>query len=127
MLSLDADEEASPELHEEITATIADPQVRDAYAIRRRNVFLGRWMRYGGLYPDWQVRLFRRGCGRFVERAVHESVIVEGTRCAQLSNGVSLAGRRVLIPLKNMRLPIKKHACLLTGNLVKHFGVLSIL
>ena len=80
VLSLDADEEASPELHHEIAATIADPQVRDAYAIRRRNVFLGRWMRYGGLYPDWQVRLFRRRRGRFVERAVHESVIVEGTR-----------------------------------------------
>ena len=80
VLSLDADEEASPDLHQEIAAAIADPQARDAYAIRRRNVFLGRWMRYGGLYPDWQVRLFRRGCGRFVERAVHESVSVNGTR-----------------------------------------------
>jgi glycosyltransferase involved in cell wall biosynthesis len=79
VLSMDADEEASPELREEIAAAIADSQVCDGYAIRRRNVFLGRWMRYGGLYPDWQVRLFRRGCGRFVERAVHESVIVDGT------------------------------------------------
>ena len=78
VLSLDADEEASPELREEIAAAIADSQGFDGYAIRRRNVFLGQWIRHGGLYPDWQVRLFRRGRGRFVERAVHESVSVEG-------------------------------------------------
>lgn len=79
VFSLDADEEASPELCEEIATAIADPQACDGYAIRRRNVFLGRWIRYGGLYPDWQVRLFRRGRGRFIERAVHESVSVAGT------------------------------------------------
>ena len=78
VLSLDADEEASPELREEIAAAIADPQACDGYAIRRRNVFLGQWIRHGGLYPDWQVRLFRRGRGRFAERAVHESVSVTG-------------------------------------------------
>jgi hypothetical protein len=39
----------------------------------------GRWIRHGGLYPDWQLRLFRRGQGRFVARAVHESVDVTGT------------------------------------------------
>jgi hypothetical protein len=38
----------------------------------------GRWIRHGRLYPDWQLRLFRRGRGRFVERAVHESARVDG-------------------------------------------------
>jgi hypothetical protein len=47
--------------------------------VRRQNVFLDRWIRHGGLYPDWQVRLFRRGRGRFVDRAVHESVTVDGS------------------------------------------------
>jgi glycosyltransferase involved in cell wall biosynthesis len=78
ILSLDADEEASPELREEIAAIQADPRACDGYAVRRRNVFLGRFVRHGGLYPDWQVRLFRRGRGRFAERAVHESVTVTG-------------------------------------------------
>jgi len=36
-------------------------------------------VRHGGLYPDWQLRLFYRGRGAFVERAVHESVRVDGT------------------------------------------------
>ena len=45
----------------------------------RRNIFWGRWVRHGGLYPDWQLRFFRRGRGRFVDQAVHESVEVTGT------------------------------------------------
>jgi glycosyltransferase involved in cell wall biosynthesis len=79
ILSLDADEEASPELRDEIVTTIAETHACDGYAVRRRNMFLGQWIRHGGLYPDWQVRLFRRGRGRFVERAVHESVRIEGS------------------------------------------------
>jgi glycosyltransferase involved in cell wall biosynthesis len=77
-LSLDADEVVSPELRAEIAGILASDGPADGYAVPRRNIFWGRWVRHGGLYPDWQVRLFRRGRGRFVERAVHESVRVEG-------------------------------------------------
>jgi glycosyltransferase involved in cell wall biosynthesis len=77
ILSLDADEEVSPELGEEIRRTIAAPAA-DGYAVPRRNIFWGRWVRHGRLYPDWQLRLFRRGRGRFVERPVHESVQIDG-------------------------------------------------
>ncbi|HEV8585040.1 MAG TPA: glycosyltransferase family 2 protein [Methylomirabilota bacterium] len=78
VLSLDADEVVSAELRAEIAAVLALDGPADGYAVPRRNIFWGRWVRHGGLYPDWQVRLFRRGRGRFVERAVHESVAVEG-------------------------------------------------
>ena len=78
ILSLDADEEASPELRDEIVAIAGDAGACDGYAVRRRNVFLGQWIRHGGVYPDWQVRFFRRGHGHFVERPVHESVHVQG-------------------------------------------------
>jgi glycosyltransferase involved in cell wall biosynthesis len=80
VLSLDADEEVSPELRDEIQRLLAQPQPTpcDGYAVPRKNIFWGRWIRHGGLYPDWQMRLFRRGRGRFVDRAVHESVQVEG-------------------------------------------------
>ena len=70
----------SPELRDEIRAMLAGGGRADGYRVPRRNVFWGRWVRHGGLYPDWQLRLFRRGRGRFVERAVHESVRVDGTR-----------------------------------------------
>ena len=77
-LSLDADEIVSAELAADIGAVLAANGPADGYAVPRRNIFWGRWVRHGGLYPDWQLRLFRRGSGRFVVRAVHESVSVEG-------------------------------------------------
>lgn len=78
VLSLDADEEVSPELHGEILSVLAADGAPDGFRIARRNIFWGRFIRHGRLYPDWQVRLFRRGRGRFVERDVHESVDVTG-------------------------------------------------
>ena len=77
ILSLDADETVSPALREEIEAVVERDGPRDGYEVPRRNIFWGRWVRHGGLYPDWQVRLFRRGRGRFGQRAVHESVRVD--------------------------------------------------
>ena len=78
ILSVDADEEVSAELRAEIQAILADRSAAAGYAVPRRNIFWDRWIRHGGLYPDWQIRLFRRGRGRFVERAVHEAAEVEG-------------------------------------------------
>ena len=78
ILSLDADEEVTPELADEIRRVIAAPTA-DGYAVPRRNSFWGRWVRHGLLYPDWQTRLFRRDRGRFVERQVHESAEIAGS------------------------------------------------
>jgi len=78
VLSLDADEVVSPELRAEIARVLASDGPADGYAVPRRNIFCGRWVRHGGLYPDRQLRLFRRGRGRFEARAVHESVRVDG-------------------------------------------------
>lgn len=85
ILSLDADERVTPELRAEIQRVLAADGPADGYALPRKNLFWGAWVRHGGLYPDWQLRLFRRGRGRFVERAVHESIQVRGrvTRLAQ--------------------------------------------
>jgi glycosyltransferase involved in cell wall biosynthesis len=63
ILLLDADEEVSPGLAEEIRAVIADPNAVSGYWLPRTNLFLGRWMRHGGFYPDPKLRLFRRGRG----------------------------------------------------------------
>jgi hypothetical protein len=48
------------------------------YWIPRKNYFLGRWIRHGGFWPDRKLRLFRRGYGRFENRAVHETIKVTG-------------------------------------------------
>ena len=87
VLSLDADEELTEALRAEIGRMLeADGQITpqiDAYLLRVRHVFLKRWMRHGGYYPDLKMRLFRRiaidgSPQRFTERVVHESVLVKG-------------------------------------------------
>ena len=78
ILSLDADERVTPELGRRVNAILRDDGPADGYLIPRRNLFWGAWVRHGGLYPDHQLRLFRRGAGRFVDDAVHESVRLTG-------------------------------------------------
>ena len=84
VLSLDADESVSPELAASIQKVLAAPSPQTAYALRRRNFFLGRWIRHGGFYPDPKLRLFRRTAANFVrtpqfeERPVHETIVFDG-------------------------------------------------
>jgi glycosyltransferase involved in cell wall biosynthesis len=67
IFSLDADEELTPELQTEIRALLkAEPRF-DAYWVPRRNQIFGRWMRHGGQYPDYKLRLFRQGTARLRE------------------------------------------------------------
>jgi len=69
IFTLDADERVGPELARELASTTAAP-AHEAYAVRRRNVFLGKLVSYGGWGNDWVVRLFRRN-RRFRETRVH--------------------------------------------------------
>jgi glycosyltransferase involved in cell wall biosynthesis len=84
ILSLDADEALTPELQTEIRALLSGFPSGDAYLIRRRNLFLGRWIRHGGYYPDPKLRLFRRHAAnfapptRFTNRLVHETIALDG-------------------------------------------------
>src|SRR2546428_6165818 len=97
ILSLDADEEVDTGLAEEIGFLIlgnprhlvsggvpvyqkgAVASTVHGFWIRRKNHFLGRWIKHGGFWPDPKLRLFRRGEASFEERAVHETVQVKGT------------------------------------------------
>ncbi len=67
IFSLDADEELTPELGAEIRALLAGEPKLDAWWVPRRNQVFGRWMRHGGQYPDYKLRLFRRGTARLPE------------------------------------------------------------
>lgn len=79
ILSLDADEEATPGLKDEIAKLASDQSPKDGYFIPRRNMFLGRFIRHGGFYPDAKLRLFRRGAATFEARLVHEDAQLKGT------------------------------------------------
>lgn len=78
ILSLDADERVSPQLREEIATALGQNRDIRGYFISRRNFFLGKWIRHGGWFPDYTLRLFRKGFAKFQERDVHERVVVTG-------------------------------------------------
>lgn len=76
VFSIDADEEAPPELGREIRGL---DFTRDAYEVPRRVRYMDRWIRHGIWYPGYVVRLFRRDRARFQDEIVHESVEVDGS------------------------------------------------
>lgn len=82
ILNLDADERLTPELVREMAAL--QPEA-DGYMLRRRTVFRGRWIRHGGHYPNYQLRLFRRGKGRCEDRLYDQHFLVDG-RVSRLRN-----------------------------------------
>jgi len=79
VLCLDADERVTPELAEQIALVFTrDNPGASAFAVARRNRFLGRWLNHGEGYPDWNVRLFDRRWAHWSDDVVHERVIVDG-------------------------------------------------
>ncbi len=88
VLIVDCDERITPELWQEIAQVIQNPDY-NGYYLNRRVFFLGKWIRHGGKYPDWNMRLFRHKKGRYEnlgtegvrntgDNEVHEHVILSG-------------------------------------------------
>lgn len=78
ILNLDADERVTDELSVEIDKLQADADV-NGYLIPRQNIIFGKWIRNGIWWPDYQLRLFRRGKGKFPEKHIHEYIEIEGS------------------------------------------------
>ena len=88
VLIVDCDERITPDLWDEIAIAIQDSNY-EGYYINRRVYFLGKWIRHGGKYPDWNLRLFKHKKGRYEnlrteeipntgDNEVHEHVILGG-------------------------------------------------
>lgn len=78
ILSIDADEEISQSLKDEIRREIEKEDAKDGYRMPRLSFYQGRWIKHSGFYPDRQLRLFRRNRGYWVGKKVHEKVNVQG-------------------------------------------------
>jgi len=80
VLSLDADEVIEEKLAQEIIDITGSKSPCDGYYIPRKNFYYtGKLLRFGGLYPDRQLRLFKKGAGCFEGSIVHEGLRVTGT------------------------------------------------
>lgn len=81
LLGLDADEEVSNALREEIVSTLTTPAAREpfaAFSFPRCSRFCGRWIRHGDWYPDRTVRLWRRGKAEWTGQEPHARLEVHG-------------------------------------------------
>lgn len=77
ILILDADEKVLPELAAEVR-DICRNGTCDAYYVARQIWVDGVWLKYAGKYPDYQMRLFRKGQARYEPRLVHEHMLTRG-------------------------------------------------
>lgn len=78
ILSIDADEEISKELASEIKIAVDSKSDINGYWIPRKNIIFGKWIEHSGWYPDPQLRLFKKGKGKFVKTHVHEPIKLDG-------------------------------------------------
>ena len=74
ILQLDADEEITPELRDEILKIVSEASEKIAYQIPRKNFFMGRALMKGGVYPDYTIRLYKNNTVYFPCKDVHENV-----------------------------------------------------
>lgn len=79
VLHLDADERLTPALVTEIAALLQNPpQDVAGYMLRKRTIFMGRWIKHGGHYPSYHLRLFRCDLGRCEDRLYDQHFLVDG-------------------------------------------------
>lgn len=78
ILLLDPDERVSPALRDAIAQVLRSPGPYAAYGFPRRNYELGKWIRTLGHYPNIQIRLVRRGRGRYTSDELHRLLDVAG-------------------------------------------------
>ncbi len=86
ILSIDADEQVSEGLRDEVMALIKSDASCSAYAIPRLSSYLGKTLRYGDWRNDYCVRLFKRGCAQFTNDSVHEKLQVPSGKIGKLKN-----------------------------------------
>jgi glycosyltransferase involved in cell wall biosynthesis len=80
-MRLDADEVVEPELAREIVERLPGlPLDVTGINLKRKHIFLGRWVKHGGRYPLWMLRIWRRGAARVEDRWMDEHMLVRSGR-----------------------------------------------
>lgn len=78
-MQIDTDEVLEDGAEDEIRAAIGTyPKDIHCFRFPRKNHMLGQWVRFGGIYPDWEYRLFRTKEGQWFDREVHSNIRVPG-------------------------------------------------
>ena len=79
VLLIDSDEFLEPELQQEIQTILeAIPPETDGFRIPRKNLVFGKWIKSCNMYPDYNLRLFRRDASRYQDMEVHADIELPG-------------------------------------------------
>ena len=86
IMRLDGDERLTPELRDELKSVLpAAPDTVTGFLVKRRVYFWGRWIRHGGYYPVWLLRIWRHGKGRSEDRWLDEHIFVTEGKTRRLN------------------------------------------
>lgn len=89
IMRLDADERVTPELSSELQQKLSNtPQEIGGYQVKRRVFFMGRWIKHGGYYPTWLLRIWRTGSGTCEQRWMDEHMVLSQGKIANLKNDI---------------------------------------
>lgn len=105
VMRMDADEYIEPDLIEEVISRLSrvEPEINGIY-IRRKYFFLGRWIKYGAVYPLNLLRIWRTGKGRIESRWMDEHIVLDGS-----ANTIFFKGHIVDDNINNTRWYMDKH------------------
>lgn len=103
ILMLDADERVTPELRRAIEQVLEQPAANTVYSLGRSNLFLGRFMRHSGWYPDRVMRLYPRTLN-YNDNLVHESLDTQGAPVVALNGDLQHLTCRDLIAFQRKQI-----------------------
>ena len=97
VIRLDADERLTPDLAEELRTGLGtmDAGVTGLY-VKRRVFFMGKWVRRGGYYPTWILRIWRTGKARAEDRPMDEHMVLSEGRAGKLKHDIWEENRKGL-------------------------------
>ncbi|WP_226810424.1 glycosyltransferase family 2 protein [Candidatus Steffania adelgidicola] len=129
ILMLDADERVTPLLRQEIQKILQQPNPEVVYSCSRKNLFLDRFLRHSGWYPDWVIRLYARERFIYNTLPVHESLERGSANVVALSGNLQHLACRDLVTFQRKQLQYaeawgrehyhQQHKCCLL-NIISH-------
>ncbi|MCC8379958.1 glycosyltransferase family 2 protein [Xenorhabdus sp. PB30.3] len=105
---IDTDERVTPELRASIEQVLAAPDDNKVYACARQNLFMSRFMKHSGWYPDKVTRLYCRERYQYNDNQVHESLDTQGARVVTLKGDLRHLTCRNLMEFQQKQLNYAK-------------------
>lgn len=126
VLMIDADERVTPELRQSIEQVLAAPNDNVVYSLGRRNLFLGRFMRHSGWYPDRVNRLYSNHRYHYNDDLVHESLNTNGAKVLPLTGDLLHLTCRDFVAFQRKQLHYAEQWAIQHKQLGKRCNYLSI-